>query len=269
MAPLDGRGGRWEVGCTAPATTVRRGRQAALVQTCSVDALCLEKLRYLLVRAARCRSRSEGAPAVAAPCRSRMDVLLEYEVPSLPISDGGERRAGAVREKRTGNVKREDDNLGSAAAPNVAPSGDRHEQSLDPVPSPATMHGLRGVDLFCGIGGLSYGLRRCGIDVVAGYDVDPSCRYAYEANNHGATFLESDIRDLSYGDLEDHYRDADVSILVGCSTLPAVLRPHATEQGARQRLLAARRVLPHRRGRRAAHRLHRERAGPIEARCVR
>lgn len=73
------------------------------------------------------------------------------------------------------------------------------------------------MDLFCGIGGLSYGLRHRGIDVVAGYDVDPSCRYAYETNNHGATFFESDIRGLSYSDLEGHYRGADVSILVGCA----------------------------------------------------
>ena len=73
------------------------------------------------------------------------------------------------------------------------------------------------MDLFCGIGGLSHGLRRRGINVVAGYDVDSSCGFAYEANNDGATFFESDIRDLSYGDLEPHYDGADVSILVGCA----------------------------------------------------
>ncbi len=39
------------------------------------------------------------------------------------------------------------------------------------------------VDLFCGIGGLSYGLRRSGIEIVAGIDADASCRYAYEINN--------------------------------------------------------------------------------------
>ena len=103
------------------------------------------------------------------------------------------------------------------AAPKDATDEDRCEQSLDPAPAPATLRGLRAVDLFCGIGGLSYGLRRRGIDVVAGYDVDPSCRYAYEANNDGASFVESNIRDLSYSDLKHHYRSADVSILVGCA----------------------------------------------------
>lgn len=39
------------------------------------------------------------------------------------------------------------------------------------------------VDLFCGVGGLTYGLRTAGIDVVAGFDLDSSCQYAYDANN--------------------------------------------------------------------------------------
>ena len=118
-----------------------------------------------------------------------------------------------------GNVKREKNSpcLIDLPAPKGATGGDRCEHSLDPVSSPATLHGLRAVDLFCGIGGLSYGLRCRGIDVVAGYDVDPSCRYAYEANNDGAAFAESDIRDLSYSDLKHHYCGADVSILVGCA----------------------------------------------------
>lgn len=107
--------------------------------------------------------------------------------------------------------------MAGLAAPLGATDGESHEHSPGPVPSPATQHRLRAVDLFCGIGGLSYGLRRRGIDVVAGYDVDPSCRYAYEANNDGANFVESDVRDLSFGDLEPHYRGADVSILVGCA----------------------------------------------------
>ena len=44
------------------------------------------------------------------------------------------------------------------------------------------------VDLFCGIGGLSYGLKKAGINVVAGIDTDGSCAYAYEYNNN-ATFI--------------------------------------------------------------------------------
>jgi DNA (cytosine-5)-methyltransferase 1 len=32
------------------------------------------------------------------------------------------------------------------------------------------------VDLFCGVGGLSYGLKAAGIKVVAGYDLDVTCK---------------------------------------------------------------------------------------------
>ena len=36
------------------------------------------------------------------------------------------------------------------------------------------------VDLFCGIGGLSYGMKSEGFDIRAGYDLDWTCQYAYE-----------------------------------------------------------------------------------------
>jgi site-specific DNA-cytosine methylase len=39
------------------------------------------------------------------------------------------------------------------------------------------------VDLFCGVGGLTHGLIRGGIRVVAGIDIDPQCRFPYESNN--------------------------------------------------------------------------------------
>lgn len=40
---------------------------------------------------------------------------------------------------------------------------------------------IKVVDLFCGIGGLSNGFFQEGFDVVAGYDNDKSCKFAYEA----------------------------------------------------------------------------------------
>ena len=39
------------------------------------------------------------------------------------------------------------------------------------------------VDFFCGVGGLSRGLINVGLNVIAGYDIDPTCQYAYEHNN--------------------------------------------------------------------------------------
>ena len=35
------------------------------------------------------------------------------------------------------------------------------------------------IDLFCGIGGLTKGLSLAGIDVLAGFDIDGSCQFAY------------------------------------------------------------------------------------------
>lgn len=43
------------------------------------------------------------------------------------------------------------------------------------------------VDLFCGIGGLSYGLKSKGFKILAGYDLDGTCKYAYEHNNNATS----------------------------------------------------------------------------------
>ena len=48
------------------------------------------------------------------------------------------------------------------------------------------------VDLFCGAGGLTHGFVLEGLPVVAGIDLDPACRFPYEANNQ-ARFVEQDI----------------------------------------------------------------------------
>ncbi len=44
---------------------------------------------------------------------------------------------------------------------------------------------IKGIDLFCGVGGLSHGLNKAGINIVAGIDIDEECRFAYEMNNPG------------------------------------------------------------------------------------
>ena len=72
------------------------------------------------------------------------------------------------------------------------------------------------VDLFCGIGGLTHGLVRESFKVVAGYDIDVSCQYAYEANND-AEFFEKDISKVSGQEIAKHFGDTNIKILVGCS----------------------------------------------------
>ena len=51
------------------------------------------------------------------------------------------------------------------------------------------------VDLFCGVGGLTCGLKQAGLDVVAGYDIDENCRYPYEHNNN-STFIKKVLKRL-------------------------------------------------------------------------
>lgn len=72
------------------------------------------------------------------------------------------------------------------------------------------------IDLFCGAGGLTHGLIRAGVPVVAGIDVDTACRYPFEANN-GARFLAKDIKNVKPSDLNKLYGDAKIRILAGCA----------------------------------------------------
>ncbi len=73
-----------------------------------------------------------------------------------------------------------------------------------------------GVDLFCGVGGLTHGLARGGVHVAAGIDNDPNCRYPFEANN-SAEFLERDVSTLKAAEITPFYRGADITLLAGCA----------------------------------------------------
>lgn len=75
---------------------------------------------------------------------------------------------------------------------------------------------IKAVDLFCGAGGLTYGLQQSGIDVVAGYDVEESCQFAYEYNNQ-AKFINQDVTELRKKEVEVHLRGADFTLLAGCA----------------------------------------------------
>lgn len=57
-------------------------------------------------------------------------------------------------------------------------------------------------DFFCGAGGLTRGLIDAGIKVVAGIDVDESCKVTYEYNNPGVRFIAKDIRTFTHDDIK-------------------------------------------------------------------
>lgn len=45
-------------------------------------------------------------------------------------------------------------------------------------------------------GKVTKGLLLSEIDVVAGYDIDESCRFSYKTNNH-TTFIYEDLKDIA------------------------------------------------------------------------
>ncbi len=79
------------------------------------------------------------------------------------------------------------------------------------------MKGFAAVDLFCGAGGMTHGFLQGGMRVVAGVDIDPSCRFPLEANNLGTRFVEQSIETLTAGELAGLYPRGVVRVLVGCA----------------------------------------------------
>lgn len=72
------------------------------------------------------------------------------------------------------------------------------------------------IDLFCGVGGLTCGLEKAGLNVVAGYDLDATCEYAYNHNNN-AKFINNDIKDVSGKEIKKILQEYDIKILAGCA----------------------------------------------------
>jgi DNA (cytosine-5)-methyltransferase 1 len=73
-----------------------------------------------------------------------------------------------------------------------------------------------GIDLFCGVGGLTYGLRKAGIEIVAGIDLDPACNFPYTKNNN-ARFIRKDVRDVTGDELSRLYPKRGLRLLAGCA----------------------------------------------------
>nr|WP_319776214.1 DNA cytosine methyltransferase [uncultured Sphaerochaeta sp.] len=82
------------------------------------------------------------------------------------------------------------------------------------------MKKLKAIDFFCSIGGMTYGFRQAGIKVIAGIDIDPTCKETYEFNNKGSKFIEADIKEYTFdkliADAEINVND-DELIFIGCS----------------------------------------------------
>ena len=72
------------------------------------------------------------------------------------------------------------------------------------------------VDLFCGVGGLTYGLEKAGIDVRLGVDIDPACEFPFTANNNSKFLLKS-VEKLGADELEAIFPEKCIRLLAGCA----------------------------------------------------
>lgn len=88
----------------------------------------------------------------------------------------------------------------------------QHEDTEAPCSS-----AVAAVDLFCGAGGKTHGFIRAGIRVTAGVDIDPTCRYAYEANNPGADFINQSVDQLDPMLLASLFPPGSKRVLIGCA----------------------------------------------------
>lgn len=79
---------------------------------------------------------------------------------------------------------------------------------------------IQAIDLFCGAGGLSCGLIKSGINVIAGIDIDKRCKYAFSYNNN-AEFITSSVSEIKGSELQELLKNAEYTLLAGCAPCQA------------------------------------------------
>ena len=72
------------------------------------------------------------------------------------------------------------------------------------------------VDLFCGAGALSHGFLQEGFLIACGYDIDESCRFPFEENNH-APFVRRDVAEIDPEEITKEFSSKLPKILIGCA----------------------------------------------------
>jgi len=73
------------------------------------------------------------------------------------------------------------------------------------------------VDLYCGSGAVSWGLKKAGFNVVGAIDFDPTACSTYRANHPEVKLVERDIRKVSPEAFRRHIRAVSVDLLVVCA----------------------------------------------------
>jgi DNA (cytosine-5)-methyltransferase 1 len=77
---------------------------------------------------------------------------------------------------------------------------------------------LKAIDLFCGCGGVTVGLKKAGFQVLAAVDLDPLSIATYKANHSKVTTWEGDIRTLNAQSVRRRLglRKGELDLIAGC-----------------------------------------------------
>lgn len=96
---------------------------------------------------------------------------------------------------------------------------------------------LKAIDFFCGAGGMTYGMRQAGINVLAGIDIDGTCRETYEINNPNSIFIHKDITMFSPSELQKFIaikKNDDNMIFIGCSPCQFWTKIHTNKEKSKE-----------------------------------
>jgi DNA (cytosine-5)-methyltransferase 1 len=71
------------------------------------------------------------------------------------------------------------------------------------------------IDLFCGAGGLSYGFKKAGFNILLGIDSDPIALKTYELNHPESKILEGDVSKITKYDIKKVIGNKKIDIIIG------------------------------------------------------
>lgn len=77
---------------------------------------------------------------------------------------------------------------------------------------------LTAIDLFCGAGGLTLGLKQAGFKVIAGVELNPIAAETYRLNHTDVDIYEQDIRSINPAEVltNSNLKPGDLDLLAGC-----------------------------------------------------
>lgn len=100
----------------------------------------------------------------------------------------------------------------------VRPTSRKIDQYHHHIPQVMKKKQFTAIDLFCGAGGLTLGLKNAGFRVIAGVEINPIAAETYRTNHPNISLYERDIRKLTADELlcQLDLKPGDLDLLAGC-----------------------------------------------------